>query len=74
MIEFTESGLLEVYRGSRRVSGHRLEREAAESIERDALLHGPGDYEIRRPVIRARVTFPAYEWPAFEINAAASLP
>ena len=74
MIEFTESGLLEVYRGTRRVSGHRLEREAAESIERDALVHGPGDYEIRRPVIRARVTFPAYEWPVFEINGTAVLP
>jgi hypothetical protein len=74
VIEFTESGLLEVYRGTRRVSGHRLEREAAESIERDALVHGPGHYEIRRPVIRARVTFPAYEWPVFEINGTAVLP
>ena len=73
MIEFTESGLLEVYRGTRRVSGHRLEREAAESIERDALVHGPGDYEIRRPVIRARVTFPV-QLGVVEINGSAVLP
>lgn len=70
MIEFTESGLLEVYRGTRRVSGHRLEREAAESIERDALVHGPGDYEIRRPVIRVRVM----AGDSFEINGTAVLP
>ena len=73
MIEFSEAGYLEVFRGDVRVSRHRQEREAIESVLRHAESAGPGDYEIRRPVIRARVTFA--EWlPEFEINGTAVLP
>ena len=74
MIEFSEAGYLAVFRGDVRVSRHRQEREAIESVLRHADSAGPGDYEIRRPVIRARVTFPAFDLPVFEINGSAVLP
>lgn len=50
--EFSEAGYTEVYRGSTLVSRHRQEREAIESVLRDAESAGGMEYEIRRPVIR----------------------
>jgi hypothetical protein len=70
VIEFSEAGYLEVFRGDVRVSRHRQEREAIESVLRHADSAGPGDYEIRRPVIRVRVMAGA----SFEINGTAVLP
>lgn len=70
MIEFTESGYTEVFRGPAFVSRHRQEREAIESVLRDAECRSSADYEIRRPVIRATVR----PGRVFEINATASLP
>jgi hypothetical protein len=70
VIEFSEAGYLEVFRGDVRVSRHRQEREAIESVLRHAESAGPGDYEIRRPVIRVRVM----AGDSFEINGTAVLP
>ena len=50
-LEFSESGYTEVYRGGTLVSRHRAEREAIESVLRDAENTGALAYEIRRPVI-----------------------
>ena len=70
MIEFSEAGYLEVYRGDVRVSRHRQEREAVESVLRHAESAGPGNYEIRRPVIRVRVM----AGNSVELNGNAELP
>lgn len=63
MLDFFESGYLEVVRDGVLVSKHRQEREAIESI----LLHSQGTpsglYEIRRPVIRVKYTAPAADPP-----------
>lgn len=80
MLDFTAS-LLEVWCGDRLVSRHRLEREALESIQRDALGGPAAVYEIRQPAIRVRYTPDAappsppggwYPRPG-SINGAASL-
>ena len=72
-IAFSEAGYLEVWRGDVRVSRHRQEREAIESVLTDAATSGASAYEIRRPVIRVTVTRPD---PIIggEINAAVTLP
>lgn len=50
-VEFTSSGYIEVWRGSVRISRHRVEREAIQS----ALAAGIGDYVLRYPEVRVRV-------------------
>lgn len=52
MIEFAETGMLQVWRGSVLVSQHRQEREAIESILRDFEAGNGVGWEIRRPTIR----------------------
>lgn len=72
MIEFSEAGYLEVFRGDVRVSRHRQEREAVASILRHAATAGPGDYEIRPPLIRVKVKATAAT--VFDIDGAGTLP
>jgi hypothetical protein len=56
VIEFSAQGYLEVWRGPDLVSRHRVEREAIESVLRDAEATGGTAYEIRPPVIRVTVS------------------
>jgi predicted transcriptional regulator len=72
-VAFQEAGYLEVWRGDVRVSRHRQEREAIESVLTDAATSGASAYEIRRGVIRVTVTRPD---PIItgEINADVPLP
>lgn len=53
-VEFTEVGYLEVWRDGVKLSQHRQEREAVESV----IANGAGDYEIRKPVTRVKVRRP----------------
>ena len=53
-VSFTTSGYIEVWKGAEQVSRHRSENEAVESV----LNHGPGSYEIRRPITKVVVTNP----------------
>lgn len=54
-VEFTSSGYIEVWRDGVKISQHRQEREAVESITRHAYEEGgDGDYEIRYPTVMAK--------------------
>lgn len=52
MIEFTASGYIEVWKDSKLVSKHRIEREAIESCARN----GAGTYTLTYPVVTVSVT------------------
>lgn len=55
MLDF-KAPLIEVWCGERLVSRHRLEREAIESIQADAVGGPAATYEIRVPTIRVSYT------------------
>ena len=72
-VDVSEAGYLELWRGEILVSRHRQEREGLIAAIRHADTAGPGDYELRRGVIRIRVTGPAAAATG-EIDAALGLP
>lgn len=54
-VTFTTKGYIEVWRGDRFVSRHRVESEAVESAFADAAEYGDGDYQFRFPGKTVRV-------------------
>jgi hypothetical protein len=73
-VDVSEAGWLELWRGATLISRHRQEREAWTSALRHANTAGPGDYELRRGIIRIRVTASAVAQSAGEIDATLGLP
>ena len=58
MLDFKASGYIEVWRDGVKVSQHRQEREAIESVLRDSEGRPSGVYEIKFPLVRVIYTAP----------------
>ena len=59
LLNFTSPGFLEVWRDGVRISRHRQEREAVQSILAHCEGKASGRYEIRFPVVTVDYTAPA---------------